>query len=44
MVVGLIPIVVQWVRYEDERARKLDAELDAADAADPATAIGMPRT
>ncbi len=40
MVIGLIPIVVQWVRHEDEQARKIDAELDAAEVADAATAIG----
>ena len=40
MVLALIPIVVQWVRHEDERARRLDAELDAADAADGAVPIG----
>jgi hypothetical protein len=46
MVVGLVPIVVQWVRHEDERARTIDAELDAAEAAraaDGATTIGTPR-
>lgn len=32
MVLALIPIVVQWVRHEDDRARRIDAELDAAEA------------
>jgi cytochrome c oxidase assembly factor CtaG len=30
MVLAMIPICIQWVRYEDERTRVLDAELDAA--------------
>ncbi len=30
MVLAMIPVVVQWLRYENERAALLDAELDAA--------------
>jgi putative copper resistance protein D len=29
MLFGMIPVVVQWVRYEDARAARIDAELDA---------------
>ena len=43
MVLALIPIVVQWVRYEDERARKLDAELDDDAAPDSASVIPTTR-
>jgi putative copper resistance protein D len=32
MVLAMIPVCVQWVRYEEERTRRLDAELDAAEA------------
>lgn len=32
MVLAMIPVAVQWVRYEEERTRRLDAELDAAEA------------
>jgi putative copper resistance protein D len=34
MVVAMIPVVVQWLRYEAERTRRLDAELDAGAEAD----------
>jgi len=40
MVTGMIPVVVNWVRREDERARQLDAELDAAEAAESASPAG----
>jgi cytochrome c oxidase assembly factor CtaG len=30
MVLAMIPVVVQWLRYEAERTRQIDAELDAA--------------
>jgi putative copper resistance protein D len=36
MVLAMIPVVVQWLRYEDERTRQLDAALDAAEAQDRA--------
>jgi cytochrome c oxidase assembly factor CtaG len=44
MIVGLIPIVVQWVRSEEERARRIDALLDReyaldGDAAPPGTHV-----
>ena len=32
MVLALIPIIIQWVRYEDERARQVDAILDLQEA------------
>jgi hypothetical protein len=31
---AMIPVVVQWLRYDAERTRPLDAELDAAEAAE----------
>ena len=40
MVLGMVPVVVHWVRHEDERARQLDAELDAAEAAESASPTG----
>jgi cytochrome c oxidase assembly factor CtaG len=41
MVGAMVPVVVQWVRYEEERARRIDAELDAADAELVSTDIGL---
>jgi cytochrome c oxidase assembly factor CtaG len=32
MVLAMIPVVVQWLRYDAERTRRLDAELDEAEA------------
>jgi putative copper resistance protein D len=40
MVLAMIPVVVQWLRYENEKAALLDAELDAAEAAEAAEAAG----
>ncbi len=43
MVLAMIPVVVQWLRYENEKAALLDAELDAAaeeEAAREAEATG----
>ena len=42
MVLAMIPVVVQWVRYESERAALLDAELDAAEEAGAARAVDTP--
>ncbi len=44
MVTGMIPVVVNWVRREDQRARQLDAELDAAEAAESASPTGYTST
>jgi len=38
MVFAMVPVVIQWLRYDAERTRELDAELDAGAAADASTA------
>lgn len=40
MLLAMIPATVLWVRYEDRRAIEIDAQLDAAAAADAAAEAG----
>lgn len=40
MIVAMIPVVVLWLRSEDERTRRIDAELDAAAAAEGLAVTG----
>ncbi len=39
---ALIPVFVQWVRYEERKAARYDAQLDAELAADPVPATPAP--
>ena len=39
---ALIPVFVQWVRYEERKAARYDAQLDAELAGDPVPVAGAP--
>ena len=39
---ALIPVFVQWVRHEERKAARYDAQLDAALAAEPVPVTGGP--